>query len=313
MANSFTLVQLRYFAVVAETESMTEAARRIRISQSALSTAIAQLERELGLQLFIRGHQRGIVLSAAGRQFARELRAFLEHADRLYDLARGTGEDLVGDLRVGVFAPLAAYRAPAILRAFEERYPRVRVAFTEGDLEFLRQQLLTGNCEIALMYDIGVGDGVDAITIEDIAPHIIVPVDHPLAQRDTGRVALAELVDEPLILLDLPHTREYYLRLFDAQGLTPNIRHRVGGYETVRSYVSCGFGYSVLNQRLPAGGIYLGRGVSILELEGSHQSVRVVLARACGVQPTRRSITFEQVCLEQFSEGPPSRIDFADG
>lgn len=313
MANSFTLVQLRYFAVVAETESMTEAARRLNISQSALSTAIAHLEHELGLQLFIRRQQRGIVLSAAGRQFAQELRAFLEHADRIYDLARGTAVDLVGDLRVGVFAPLAAYRAPAILRAFEERYPRVRVTFAEGDLEFLRQQLLTGSCEIALMYDIGVGDGVDAITIEDISPHVIVPLDHPLAQRDSGRVTLAEMVDEPLILLDLPHTREYYLRLFDEQGLTPNIRHRVGGYETVRSYVSCGFGYSILNQRLPAGGIYLGRGVRLLELDGVHQSVRVVLARAAGVQPTRRSVAFERVCLEVFANVPRLRIDFVDG
>ncbi|MFD0476433.1 LysR family transcriptional regulator [Nonomuraea thailandensis] len=62
-APSFTLVQLRYFAAAAELGSMTAAARELVVSQSAVSTAVAQLEKELGVQLLLRHHARGLALT----------------------------------------------------------------------------------------------------------------------------------------------------------------------------------------------------------------------------------------------------------
>ena len=75
---SFTLVQLRYFLAAAEDGTMTGAAKTLVVSQSAISTAIAQLERELGVQLFVRHHARGLTLTAVGEDFVRELRPFLD-------------------------------------------------------------------------------------------------------------------------------------------------------------------------------------------------------------------------------------------
>lgn len=296
MAKSFTLVQLRYFAMVADTENMTEAARLLNVSQSALSAAVSQLERELGLQLFIRSRQRGLVLSPAGRHFKQEIRVFLEQADQLSDSARGMAENLTGELRVGVYSPIAAFRAPEILNTFEERHPGVHVTFTEGDLAYLRDELLSGRCELAVMYDIGLDEGFDSSVIVEIAPHAVVPADHRLAGAGRKRVSLAELAHDPLILLDLPYAREYVLGLFEAQGVTARIRHRVNGYESVRSFVASGIGYSVMNQRLPGGWTYAGREVAAIPLEGPIRSIRVTVARPAGVVPTRRATAFERVC-----------------
>ncbi|WP_136611086.1 LysR family transcriptional regulator [Sinomonas albida] len=304
MARSFTLVQLRYFASVAETENMTESAGRLNISQSALSSAVSQLEKELGAQLFMRRHQRGIVLTDVGRLLAQELRPFLDHADRLFDVVHGAAHELDGDLTVGMFAPFASFRAPLILKAFEDHYPKVRVTFIEGDLAYLGRALLDGRCEIALMYDIAAVDGLETTGIEVLPPHVILPADHPLAGRPAGDVSLDELADEPLILLDLPHTREYVLDLFTAAGITPFVRHRVSGYETVRSYVAGGFGYSILNQRLPGDSTYLGRDVAVRSLRGRHRPIRAVLARPVGLRPTRRARAFEEVCRRLFSQQP---------
>ena len=70
MAKPFTLTQLRYFAVVAELQNMTAAAERLLVTQSTLSTAIAQLEASLSTQLFVRLQTRGVRLTSSGRQLS---------------------------------------------------------------------------------------------------------------------------------------------------------------------------------------------------------------------------------------------------
>jgi DNA-binding transcriptional LysR family regulator len=74
MAKPFTLTQLRYFAVVAELENMTAAADRLLVTQSTLSTAMAQLEASLSTQLFVRLRTKGLRLTPTGRQLAQDLR-----------------------------------------------------------------------------------------------------------------------------------------------------------------------------------------------------------------------------------------------
>ena len=75
---AFTLRQLAYFVAAADAGSMTGAGRTSHVSQSAVSLAVAELERELGTQLFIRHHASGLSLTPAGRRVlagARELLA----------------------------------------------------------------------------------------------------------------------------------------------------------------------------------------------------------------------------------------------
>lgn len=107
MALDFTLVQLRYFQEVARRENMTEAAKHLNVTQSAISTAMAQLERTLGIDLFIRQKNRSVVLSPAGRRFLFEVNPFLESSDALGETAHGLAQSLSGNLTVGVFSPIA--------------------------------------------------------------------------------------------------------------------------------------------------------------------------------------------------------------
>lgn len=303
MAKPFTLVQLRYFSAVAAAESMTAASRELNVTQSALSAAVSQLEKDLDVQLFIRGRQRGMQLTAAGRQFAKDLAPFLEEADALYEAARGYSDALTGELRVGVFAPLAPFRAPVILQAFETAHPGVQLSFLEGDQEYLRRSLLEGECELALMYGLGLDEGFTTKVVERISAHVIVAEDHPLAASPDGEVSLPQFEDEPLILLDLPHTREYFMSLFAAAGVRPKIRHRASGYETVRSFVARGHGYSVLNQRLHHDQTYAGGRVVPLRLTDDLPGIEVMLVRPAGVRPTRRALAFEAVCGRLYGAG----------
>ena len=303
MHKPFTLTQLRYFSVVAELENMTAAAERLMVSQSALSAAMAQLETSLGTQLFVRLRTRGLRLTPSGRQLAQKVKALLEQADSLYESARGLDTNLVGGLVVGVFTPLAPFRLPAILQSFEAKYPDVEVSILESDLASLQTALLEGRCDVALTYDLGLGEGFTSTVLERVPPHVLVHAEHPAAAGPDRSVALKDLADDPAVVLDLPHSREYYERLYAMARVTPNVRHRFTGYETVRSFVAKGHGYAVLNQRLHSDLTYSGGQVVVLNLIDDFPPIEVMLVRPKAVQPTRRCLAFEETCLRLYGAG----------
>jgi DNA-binding transcriptional LysR family regulator len=303
MTKQFTLVQLRYFQTVAQLENMTAAAAALNVTQSTLSAAIGQLEREMGVQLFTRVPRRGLQLTSGGRRLLRGCQALLEEADLLYQSVREEDEQLVGELNVGIFSPLAPFRAPVILQNFEAKHPGVDVTFLEADQETLRRALDQGRCELALMYDIGLGPELERQVVERIPPHILVAADHPLAEAPEREVSLHQFAEDPFILLDLPHTREYFLSLFQLAGIEPNIRHRATGYETVRSFVARGHGYSVLNQRLHHDLTYAGGRVVPLRITEDLPEIKVLLVSPPGVRPTAKARAFAEVTRRLYGIG----------
>jgi DNA-binding transcriptional LysR family regulator len=286
----FTLVQLRYFAAAAELGSMTAAAKTLNVSQSAVSTAVAQLERELGVQLLLRHHARGLTLTAAGEDFARELRSYLVHTKELAEVARSAGEALVGELSIGCFSTLGPFELPGLLSACERDYPDIRVSVVEAEHAALKQHLRGGRCELALMYGYDLDDDIDHVRVGDATPYVLVSRDHRLAGR--AQVSLSELGDDPMILLDLPHSSDYFERLVRSAGVQPQVRHRTSGFETVRAMVAHGHGWSVLNQRPASPVTYDGAEVAVLELSDDVEPLTVVLASMRGVRLTRRAQAF---------------------
>lgn len=304
MNKSFTLVQLRYFGMVARLENMTAAAAELNVTQSTLSSAIGRLEEEFGASLFTRLSSKGLRLTPAGKRLLLGSQAFLEEADMLYQSVQEEGDSLTGNLVIGMYAPMAPFKAPVILQEFEAKYPQVKVSFHEGDQESLRQALMDGICELALMYDQGVGEEFSRRVLERIPPHILVPADHPRAKTPQEPVSLRDFADEPLILLDAKHTREYYLEMFSKIGITPHIRHVVTGYTTVRSFVARGHGYSILNQRLENDSTYAGGSVVGLEILEDLAPIEVSLVRPAGAKATRKSLAFEKVCIDIYASEP---------
>lgn len=287
---SYTLVQLRYFAAAAELGSMTAAARQLRVSQSAVSTAVAQLESDLGVQLLLRHHARGLTLTAAGRSFFTELRSFLVQAAELTEHARDAGGALVGDLAVGCFATLAPFHLPALLAAYEAKFPKVHVSVVEGEHAQLKKALRDGACELSLMYAFELDDDIDRLLVDSARPYAIVAANHPLAKRK--RVSLAELAPEPMVLLDLPYSNAYFESIIASTGLVPQVRFRTSGYETVRSLVANGHGYALLNQQPAHAETYSGQKVVSLALRDDLPPLEIVLTWMRGVRLTRRAQAF---------------------
>ena len=282
-----TLTQLRYFERAAAHGSMTHAAVEVRVAQSAVSAAVAQLERQVGTQLFIRQRARGLVLTAAGEEFLSDARAVLAHMDEVLDTARGRGEQVRGTIRVACFVTLAPFFLPELLADLAEHHPGIEVEVIETEAEGLSTALRTGTAEIGLGYDLGLGSEIERQVVADVEPYVILPPEHRLTSR--SRIHLADLANDSMVLLDLPHSREYFQQILASAGVTPVVRYRSGSYETVRGLVARGHGYSILNQRPVEDVTYGGARVVPRPIADDLPPLSIVIARLSTVRSTARA------------------------
>ncbi|MGW8556293.1 LysR family transcriptional regulator [Streptomyces tubercidicus] len=285
----FTFVQLRYFLVAAECGSMTAAAEDLHIAQSAVSSAIHKLERDLRVDLFIRRRGQGLVLTPAGERLRSQARALLARAREVEGEARGSNGTLSGPVAFGCFTTLAPYYLPALFGAVTQRHPGIEIDVVEGEAEQLFQALRAGRIDFALTYDLGLSAEADlrGKTIAHAPAHVIVPATHHLAGQ--GTVELSELAAEPLVLLDLPYSRDYFHALVAATGTAPDVRYRTQNYEAVRSLVAQGLGYSVLNQRPATSQTYGGGEVVELELRDRQPPLELKLVTVQEVTQSARA------------------------
>src|ERR1700733_3150587 len=285
--HEITLTQLRYFAAAAERRSMTEAARELFVAQSAVSAAIGQLEQQVGTQLFIRQRSKGLVLTQAGVQLLGDVRALMVGLDQAIDTARGIDIQVRGTIRLACFVTLAPFILPEVISRARAAHPQLNIEVDEVDAEEAREALRSGRAELSVSYDFAYGDGIKREVIDTTPAHVLLPAGHPLAARDP--VYLRDLAREKLILLDLPHSRDYFLQLLASAGLDPEIAHRSRNYETVRAMVAHGHGFSVLNQRPRHDLTYDGRRVAARKIADDVPALRVVIATRPGVRQTARA------------------------
>ncbi|MDX8451836.1 LysR family transcriptional regulator [Mesorhizobium sp. VK9D] len=243
----FTLRQLEYFVAVGEAGSIAKAAEQVNVSPPSISASIAQLEAEFGVQLFVRKHSHALALTAGGRLFLKEAARLLNDADALHDIAGDIAEKVRGPLAIGCLLTFAQIVLPALRRKFEDAYPDVRVRQFERNQGQLFEMLQRGEIDAALTYDLELSQDMTFEPLMQLPAYVMLPAAHHLAAK--AGITPEELVDEPMVLLDLPYSREYFLSAFQPKGLRPKIAERTGDIAVMRSMVANGFGYGIANMR----------------------------------------------------------------
>lgn len=296
--SNVSLRQLEYLIAAAETGSVTAAAARVYLSQSAISTAITDLEDALGVQVFIR-HARGLSLTGVGQQVLADARRLIAGVEDLRNSAREASESLSGGLVVGCYSTLAPILLPRVIADFTANHPAVDLSFIEGSHLQLEEKLRNGSLDLAILYDYAFDNrqfpkDLTVNTLVSTPPYVILPEHHPLAERPV--LSLHQLASQPMILFDLPPGGEYFLSFFDAEQLTPNIRFRTTSFEMVRALVARGLGYSILSQRTNINMSYEGHGFVTRPLSGAHRGLNVGAVHLAGVRLTRRATAFIDQC-----------------
>lgn len=302
---SVSLRQLEYFITVAEAGTVTGAAARLYLSQSAVSNAINDLEQRLGVYLFVR-HPRGLTLTKDGAAVLGPARALLRDAEDLERNAALLGTEITGTLTIGCYSTIAPLLLPRVLAEFATRHPQVRVEFAEGSRSELLHGLTLGRFDTLVLYDYRFKDDLDDLgschPLGSMRPYVLLPPGHELV--GTGDVDLPRLADDPFLLFGLEPADEYFLSILEHAGVTPNVRFRTGNYEVLRGLVARGMGYSLLSQRAWQSTSHEGLGYHPAEVAGYHLPLDVVALTPGTRRPPRRVEAFLDIARDAFEASP---------
>ncbi len=242
---NLTLRQIRYFIAVAEAASVSSAARDLSISQSAMTTAMRDLERGLAVTLLER--------SSSGVSLTREGHLFLTHAKRILAAIAEANHALHGklptrrgQLAIGVTSLVAGYYLAELLDRYRRAFPEVEIAVSEDEHSFLEHMLINGEVDVAILMlnTLHEHNALGAEVLTRSPNRLWLAADHPLCEAT--EVSLRDIAQVPQITLIADGIDEVMAGIWRRSGLAAPTVLRTGSLEAVRSLVANGVGVAVL-------------------------------------------------------------------
>jgi DNA-binding transcriptional LysR family regulator len=240
-----TLRQISYFVATAEAGSVSGAATRLNISQSAITESVRALEAQTGAVLFDRS-SKGVTLTYQGHQFLRHSRLILAAVADAGRVLKAGSEDISGVLNLGVTSLVAGYFLADLLARFRRIFPNVQVKVVEEDRAFIEHLLVNGELNVALMLVSNLEDH-DALEFETLVRsrnRVWLRAGHDLLARE--QVTLAAINEEPLIGLSIDEMPQSTAALWQSARMRPNFALTTSSVEAVRSLVATGAGVAIM-------------------------------------------------------------------
>jgi DNA-binding transcriptional LysR family regulator len=293
----FTLRQLQYFVTTADEGSVSAAAELLFVSPTAVSLSLTQLEKVLGADLLIRRRAHGAEPTALGEALLPHARAVLAAASRLVDEA-GLGAELRGSVAVGCFPSMGPSMLPEIIHTFLTDHPGVRVTFTEDGPDHLVEDARTGRVDLFISYDLGLDGELEKAAFGTRRVGVILPADHWAADPETD-VDLVRLAREPYVALRSQASVDHFTQIWQATGIAPpEVPYSSENFETVRSMVGRGLGWSITMQRPRSPFTHEGLRITTRDLpEGIVDPVDVVVAWRASALLSRPARAFRDLIL----------------
>lgn len=277
-----SLRQIRYFIAVARSGQVSRAARDLNVSQSAVTTAVQQLEDIIGCPLF-RRHARGVSLTHDGTIFLQHAQRVFAAVDEAIHAPRQNRISVEGTLRLAMTYTVAGYYLPPHLERFTRRHPGVRLLPVEAARTEIESGLMSGTFDIAVLLTSNIADqeSISFATLLRSRRRLWLPAQHRLL--DQKSIALQEVAQEPYIMLTVDEASNTAQRYWNTAGLRPRVLFRTSSVEAVRSMVSSGMGVTILSDMVYRPWSLEGRRVEVASLAGAVPTMDVGLAWATNV------------------------------
>jgi flavin reductase (DIM6/NTAB) family NADH-FMN oxidoreductase RutF len=213
---------------------------------------------------------------------------------RRFHQRRSLRAGAAGHLAIGCYQVFAPYIVPALVSRVTKLHPEIELTLVEADQEHLIASLRRSDTDIALLYDFGLGEDLEIERLAELSPYVLLAEGHPLAAASA--IAMQDLLQESLVLLDIEPTRNYVLSLFRDCGLEPQVGFRSRSLEMVRGFVGHGLGYSILATKPANNMTYDGRALVARPLAGPFKNSGLVLATLKGRSLSAIALEFAEHC-----------------
>jgi DNA-binding transcriptional LysR family regulator len=292
--------QLKVFIAAAEEKNFSAAAKRLHLSQSAVSQNIQTLEKAYGVELFIR-RGRSVELSEEGESVLPTAREVINAARLLEDSLQNVNNEVGGELIIGCSTSAGKYLMPTLLSSFQRQYPAVlpRVKIMGRDQVF--ERLLNETIPIGISSKLLDHRNLESVPLFEDQVILIAHPDHPWAEY--GRALPADLIDQPIIVREnTSGTCEVVvegLKAFDTTMDMLNISMELGNAEAIAMAVEQGVGIAFVSEMVAARGLAMGL-VKKVELAGLDLHRTVYMARNINRPFTRAQSLFWEFAKSQY-------------
>lgn len=237
--------QLRAFCEAARSQSFSQAARSLCVTQPAVTGQIRALEQALDLKLFKKRGRR-MVLTEVGSLLFQQAREVFEIEKRMERLVAEVRELKRGLLKVGTTKTYARYLMPGFVSRFRAAHPQIKVILDEGSSLAVCRSLLDLKNELAV---VALSEEVKGLTLRPFREEEVVLVaapTHPLARKKRG-ISFGDLAGQLVILKEEgSSTHALVRRLFDRWGLAPDVLLETSNVEFIKEMVEKGEGLTFL-------------------------------------------------------------------
>lgn len=215
------LRQLHYFTTIAQLEHYTRASEKLFVSQSSLSHAISELEKELGVKLFIR-QGRNVKLTKYGEVFYPHAKKTLETLENGVSTLREFIDPDRGTVVLSAFSSLDPFVSDAIVQYISQTHRvDVRFQYEHDGFHQLRQKLLEGEIDLAISTQMD-DPRLEGVKIGQHPLVLLVPESHPFAAQES--VSLQQLTGENFAAFDAESQLGIQIKAyFDSRGVRPNV------------------------------------------------------------------------------------------
>ena len=239
------LRQLRYFAQIVESGSLSKAARILFVAQPALSQQIAKLEGEVGKPLLDRT-TRGVTPTENGLALYHHAKYMLRQLDQALKIARQEAGGLQGMVSIGLPSTTVAALGLPLVKALSEKYPGILVNVIEGLSGHLGQMMRLGQLDLAVLFAPDPSGQSHAAPLLEEELFVILPMKSPLFPASRETITLAEVAELPLILPAGVHgLRRRVSAAFESQNLTPKVVCEIDSLSLLMDCVYEGMGATI--------------------------------------------------------------------
>ena len=248
------LQQLMYFRTVATLEHYTRAAEQLNVSQSRLSHAIDELEKELKVTLFDR-QGRNVRLTRSGAFLLECVSESLDSLDNGLEKLQDFVDPERGSIAIGYGSSLSHFMTHLITRFFEETGKTgMRFRFSQTVTSEIEDSLMDGTTDLAFTTPFEGNDRFSSILIGTHETVLAVPASHPLAKRDS--VDLTKIEDETFITYSSEcNMRGHINNILDSVGISPKIAFEALYDTIVLGLVAAGLGVALVPEAADAAGL----------------------------------------------------------